>query len=245
MRARTASMPKIEPPRKNAVVRDLPRPSGERELEALWKRFLADQGVQKALRRVILKALHGLVLHDSADRESLFNRLHPGKKWRRKLWRDGEKDPRPDPVSDRCRVLKDLLHNFIPTDLRYELLATVWAPNPTRAEQRKILARVAKAKREKLPGWKEPARALLASAGAPTARKEMADRRRLGRWAKRWTGTDCDAEVATFITAARRVASYQKPRVSERSLTTDRHRHPAPRRRTRKVTPAELNKLFD
>jgi hypothetical protein len=145
---------------------------------------------------------------------------------------------------DRKKMF-NALSNFIPTDLRRELLATVWAPNPTRAQQRKILRQHAGLKREKLPGWKGPARELLGTAGAPADGKEMADRRRLSRWALRWTGTACDAEVATILTIARRVAGYPKPQVSERSLTTDRYRHPAPRGRTRRITPVELNKLFD
>lgn len=216
-RARTASMPNLKPPaatgRKNPVVRNLPRRAEKKELAALWRSFLADPKVQRALRRVIFKATKWVIgSNDDVDRESVFNALG----------------------------------NFIPTDLRRELLATVWAPNPTRAEQRKILAQVARLKREKLPGWKPPARALLGSAGAPAGRKEMADRRRLSyRWAPRRTGSYCDAEVATFLTVARRVGGYRKYRVSERSLTTDRHRHPPPRQRTRKVSPAELNKLFD
>ncbi len=184
----------------------------KKELAARWKSFLADPKVQRALRRVILKATKWVIgSNDDVDREEMFKALS----------------------------------NFIPTDLRRELLATVWAPNPTRAEQRKILRQVATAKRERLPGWKEPARALLGSAGAPARGKEMADRRRLSRWAKRRTGTACDAEAAALLTVARRLAGYPKPQVSERSLTTDRHRHPAPRGRTRRVTPAELNKLFD
>ena len=111
-------------------------------------------------------------------------------------------------------------------DLHSELSATVETPTPTRAERRKILAQVARAKRERLPGWKEPARALLASAGAPAQEKEMADRRGLSRWAKRLTGSYCDAEVAAFLTAARRQCGYRNPRVSAAALKQDRRRNP-------------------
>jgi hypothetical protein len=251
------------------VARDLAQPSIKKEIEALWKRFLADQAVQKALHRVILKALHRVVLRDSEDRVSLFNRLRPGKKWRRKLWGAGEKDPRPDPVSERCRRLGDLLCATVPTDLRYELLATVWAPKPAHTQQKKmekIRRLIAKLNREQPPNYEEAVAALLRGAGAPvrekggqTRKRDMVDRRKLSRWAKRQTGTYCDAEVATILTVARRVRGHRKHRVSERSLTTDRKRNPEPHprvkrfalvgvpgvpRHVRRITLAELKKML-
>jgi hypothetical protein len=117
-------------------------------------------------------------------------------------------------------------------DLQSELLATVGAPTPTRAQRRKTLTTVANLRREKPPDHKTAAligqlvTQLEYRARVPTHGKEMADRRRLSRWAKRLTEADCDAEVAALLTAARRHCGYRNPRVSAAALKQDRRRNP-------------------
>jgi hypothetical protein len=112
------------------------------------------------------------------------------------------------------------------SDLHSELSATVEVPTPTRAQRRKTLASVAKLNREQPPNYEEAVAALLRGTSGPARQKEMADRRHLSRWAKRLTGSYCDAEVAAFLTAARRHCGYRNPRVSAAALKLDRRRNP-------------------
>jgi hypothetical protein len=118
------------------------------------------------------------------------------------------------------------------SDLHSELSATVEVPTLTRAQRRKTLTTVAKLRREGPLDYELAALVaqlvpqLERRARVPTRGKEMADRRRLSRWAKRLTGAYCDAEVAALLTAARRHCGYRNPRVSAAALKQDRRRNP-------------------
>jgi hypothetical protein len=219
-----APIPEITPLRAAGSPRRRKRPAGQasKEKDYLWRDFWDDPAVRKSLRRILLKAYRKLVERGSKESEALLGYLRTGD----------------DSLLEKVVVDRDFfswweeLSVNLPSELSYRLRATVGTPAPARAQRKKTLALVAKLRREKPPDYETAV--LIAQlvtqleyrARGPAHQGEMADRRGLSRWAKRLTGSYCDAEVAAFLTAARRQCGYQKPRVSAAALKQDRRRNP-------------------
>jgi hypothetical protein len=211
-------IPEIIPPRAAGSPRRRKRPGGQpsKEKDYLWRDFWTDPAVRKSLRRILLKAYRNLAGRGSKESEALLGYL-----------RTGDDSLLEKLVADHSFFFwwEEVSVN-LPSDLGYQLRTTVGTPTPARAQRKKTLASVAKLNRERPPNYEAAVAALLSGAGGPARQGEMADRRRLSRWAKRLTGSYCDAEVAAFLTAARRQCGYRKPRVSAAALKQDRRRNP-------------------
>ena len=218
MRAR---IPEIIPPRAAGSPRRRKRPADQprKKGDYLWGDFWDDPAVRKARRRIVAKAWRRLAGPGSEERDALLESLRTGDdSFIENLINDDD--------SSQLNFWWEELSVNLYSDLHSELSATVEVPTPTRAQRKKTLASVAKLRREQLPNYEEAAAALERGAGVPARQKEMADRRRLSRWAKRLTGSYCDAEVAVFLTAARRHCGYRNARVSPAALKQDRRRNP-------------------
>lgn len=221
-----AGIPEIIPPRAAGSPRRRKRAAGQprKKGDYLWRDFWTDPAVRKGLRRILLKACRRVEERGSVESDLLLYclRINDDSSLEDKLsepWKPGG-DSAPD------LSIWEMLSVNLYSDLHSELSATVEVPTPTRAQRKRIRAFVAKLNREQFPNYEAAAAALLRGAGVPARQKEMADRRRLSRWAKRLTGSYCDAEVAAFLTAARRHCGYRKPRVLAAALKQDRRRNP-------------------
>lgn len=225
-RTRTVPMPNLEPPATAGSPRRWKCPAGQppKERDYLWHDFWTDPAVRKARRRILLKACCRLEKPGSAESDLLLYCL-----------RTNDDSPLEDSLGEPWKPsgaialdlsIWEMLSVNLAGDLRSELSATVEVPTLTRAQRRKTLTWVAKLRREQSPNYEAIAAFLERGADRPAGRKKMADRRHLSRWAKRLTGSYCDAEVAALLTAARRQCGYRNPRVLAAALKQDRCRNP-------------------
>lgn len=202
--------PRLGLPRRQA--RSPGQPS--RQKDSWWGDFWKDQVVWKSIRSIIFKACLRLTRRGSEKRKILLEYQRTG----RYVAPAHREDP--FPPWEELRI-------NLPTYLWGTLRVMAATPSPSRARRKKILAWVAKLNREQFTNYQAAVAPLLQGLGLPAREKEITDRRRLSRWAKRLTGSYCDREVAALLTAARRHYGYQKPRVSMAAIKLDRRRNPA------------------